>query len=282
MQASQSAETERNQLHQRDGVRFWCNSASHRAQLKAGAVLTTTHIAPGRYTPAEFEQSVLSRSPAVAVFDCDGTLWSGDAGYGFMVWSIDAGLVSRNASEWMDAQYRLYLSGQVSEEQICGEMVQVYADLHEDEIRHAAAEYFRLHIEPHIFPELQSLIEKLQARGADIWAVSSTNNWVIEEGVSRFHIPAERVLSARVRVHDGRITSDLIEVPTGPAKVTALHKAGVAHPDAVFGNSIHDEAMLEIAKHAYPVNPSPALSESAGRRGWTVFYPESILADAKL
>jgi phosphoserine phosphatase len=244
--------------------------------------LTTTHITPERYTSAEFEQSVLSQSHAIAVFDCDGTLWAGDAGYGFMVWSIDAGLVSRNASDWIDAQYRLYLSGDVSEEEICGEMVQLYADLHEDEIRRAAAEYFRLHIEPHIFPELRSLIAKLQANGTDIWAVSSTNNWIIEEGVGRFGIPADRVLSARVRVHDGRITSTLIDVPTGPGKVTALHKVGVTHPDAVFGNSIHDEAMLAIARHAYPVNPSPALLESASRRGWTVFYPKAVLADAKL
>jgi phosphoserine phosphatase len=199
-----------------------------------------------------------------------------------MVWSIDQGLVSRNSSDWIDAQYRLYLTGDVSEEQICGEMVQLYADLHEDEIRHAAAEYFRLQIEPHIFPELRTLIAKLQARGTDIWAVSSTNNWVIEEGVSRFNIPASRVLSARVRIHDGRITSDLIDVPTGPGKVTALRQVGIARPDAVFGNSIHDEAMLTGARHAYPVNPSPALLDRAILRGWTVFYPESVLSDVKL
>lgn len=251
-------------------------------KIEAGASLTTTAPAPLRYTPSEFEHAVLSRFPAVAVFDCDGTLWSGDAGYGFMAWSIDAGLVSRSSTDWMYAQYRLYLAGKVSEEKICGQMVQLYADLHEDEIRRAAAEYFRLHIEPHIFPELRGLIEKLQAKGAEIWAVSSTNNWVIEEGVRRFNIPADRVLSARVRVSDGRITSDLIEVPTGPTKVTALRKVGISQPGAVFGNSIHDEAMLAIAQHAYPVNPSPALSESAARRRWTVFYPESILADAKL
>lgn len=244
--------------------------------------MTTTVTQPRRYTPAEFQQSVLSQSPAVAVFDCDGTLWSGDAGYGFMVWSIDAGLVSRSAIDWIDAQYRLYLAGKVSEEEICGEMVQLYADLREDEIRHASADYFRQHIEPHIFPEMRSLVAELQSRGADIWTVSSTNNWVIEEGVRRFNIPPSRVLAAQVRINDGRITGDLIQVPTGPTKVTALNAAGITHPDIVFGNSVHDEAMLAIAKHAYPVNPSPALSESAGRRNWTVFYPESIMADAKL
>lgn len=244
--------------------------------------MAITHTAPARYTPAEFEKAVLSASPAVAVFDCDGTLWSGDAGYGFMIWSIEAGLVSRNASDWIDSRYRLYLHGEVSEAEMCGEMVQLYAGLREAEMQHAAAEYFRLHIEAHIFPEMRSVVAKLQEKGVDIWAVSSTNNWVIEEGVRRFDIPASRVLAARVRVVEERITSNLVAVPTGEGKVDALRGTGVEAPDAVFGNSIHDGAMLAIARQAFPVNPTPGLVEVAAERGWTVFYPESVLADSKL
>jgi phosphoserine phosphatase len=244
--------------------------------------VTTTYSAPVRYAPAEFENAVLSLSPATAVFDCDGTLWSGDAGYGFMVWSIEAGLVSRNASDWIDSRYRLYLNGEVSESEMCGEMVQIYAKLREEEIRHAAAEYFRSHIEAHIFPELRDLLAKLHANGVDIWAVSSTNNWVIEEGVSRFNIPASRVLAARVRVAEGRITSDLLDVPSGEGKATALIRAGIDSPDAVFGNSVHDAAMLAMAKRAFPVNPTPALLEIAAERRWPVFYPGAVLADSKL
>jgi HAD superfamily phosphoserine phosphatase-like hydrolase len=244
--------------------------------------LTTVHAAPARYTQYDFEKSVLSLSPSVAVFDCDGTLWAGDAGYGFMIWSIETGLVSRNASDWIDSRYRQYLANEISEAEMCGEMVQIYAGLQEAEIRHAAAEYFRLHIEAHIFPELRALVSRLHQDGVQLWAVSSTNNWVIEEGVRRFNIPASRVLSARVRVDaDGHITSDLVAVPTGEAKATALQQAGVPHPDAVFGNSVHDAAMLAIARRAFPVNPTPALSEIAAERNWTVFYPESVLSDSK-
>jgi HAD superfamily phosphoserine phosphatase-like hydrolase len=245
--------------------------------------LTTVHAAPARYTQHEFEKSVLSLSPSIAVFDCDGTLWSGDAGYGFMIWSIETGLVSRNASDWIDSRYRQYLANEISEAEMCGEMVQIYAGLQEAEIRHAASEYFRLHIEAHIFPELRALVARLHEDGVELWAVSSTNNWVIEEGVRRFNIPASRVLSARVRVDDdGHITSDLVAVPTGEAKATALQQAGVPHPDAVFGNSVHDAAMLAIARRAFPVNPTPALAEIAAERNWTVFYPESVLTDSKL
>jgi phosphoserine phosphatase len=80
---------------------------------------------------------------------------------------------------------------------------------------------------------------------------------------------------------DGHITSDLIAVPTDEAKATALEKAGVPKPDAVFGNSVHDAAMLAIAKKAFPVNPTPALAEISAQRGWSVFYPESVLTDSK-
>ncbi len=98
-----------------------CNFIAHRAQCNKQELLTltTTYVRLLRYTPAEFEDAVLALSPATAVFDCDGTLWSGDAGYGFMVWSIEAGLVSRNASDWIDSRYRLYLNGEVSETARC-------------------------------------------------------------------------------------------------------------------------------------------------------------------
>ena len=83
-----------------------------------------TPTLPARLSAVDFHQAVLSATPRVAVFDCDGTLWSGDAGYSFMLWSIETGLVSRNAADWIDSRYRLYRTGALSELTICGEMVQ--------------------------------------------------------------------------------------------------------------------------------------------------------------
>jgi phosphoserine phosphatase len=228
-----------------------------------------------RLTTPEFFASVLATPPATAVFDCDDTLWSGDSGYGFMVWSIESGLVSRNASDWIDSRHRLYRSGEVSEATMCGEMVQVYAGLREDELRKAAAEYFHSEVEARIFPEMRELVAQLRAGGAELWAVSSTNTWVVEEGAREFGIPAERVLAAKVRVKDGAITSQLLDVPTDEGKALSLECAGIPSPDAVFGNSIHDAAMLAIAKRAYAVNATPALLQIAGDKGWPVFYPQS-------
>src|SRR3984957_1400229 len=182
-------------------------------------------------SPQDFIDSVLSREPAVTVFDGDGTLWDGDSGYDFMVWSIEEGIVSRNASDWIDSRYRLYRAGKVSELAMCGEMVQIYDGLSELEVRRSAAAFFQSRFTGKIFPEMRSLAASLTARGTEIWVVSSTNNWVIEEGVRGFNIPPSRVISARARVVGGVITSKLIDVPTGEGKAQSLVKAGVAVPD---------------------------------------------------
>jgi phosphoserine phosphatase len=154
-------------------------------------------------------------------------------------------------------------------------MVQIYAGLRDQELRAAAVQYVREFVRPHIFTEMQSLLKHLREAGVEIWAVSSTNHWVVAEGVRDLGIAEDHVLAAKVRVNAGVICSDLIDVPTDEGKAATLARIGRANPDVVFGNSIHDLAMLEIARHAFPVNPSPALLEAAARNGWGYFLPQA-------
>jgi phosphoserine phosphatase len=229
-----------------------------------------------RLTTPEFRAAVLALNPKVAVFDCDGTLWSGDAGSHFMNWSMEQGLLSRDLTEWLDERHRSYRRGEVSELIICGEMVQVYRSLRLDEMRAAAANFFREHVEQNIFPEMLALVTELQSHGTEIWAVSSTNEWVIEEGVKRFNIPADHVLAAAVHIRDGLVTGDIRDIPTDEGKVASLKRVGITAPDCVFGNSIHDTAMLAIARKPFPVNPSDALVEESLKRNWPIYFPASV------
>ena len=228
-----------------------------------------------RWSAAEFERLIFASNPRVAVFDCDGTLWGGDAGYGFMAWSIEKGLVSRSTSDWIDTRYRGYKAGKISELDICGAMVEMYAGLREQELREAAARYVRKFVKPRVFVEMAALVAALKKAGVEIWAVSSTNKWVVAEGVRDLGISEERILAAEVRVAEGLITSELVDVPTDEGKAATLARVGIPHPDAAFGNSIHDLAMLKIARNAFPVNPSPALIEAAAKNGWGYFRPET-------
>lgn len=237
--------------------------------------MTSAQLDIHKWTAQEFKRLVLDAKPKVAVFDCDGTLWGGDSGYGFMVWSLEEGLVSRSTSDWIDNRHRSYRAGEVSEVEICGEMVQMYAGLRDQELRAAAAQYVNEFVRGRVFAEMVDLIASLRAAGTELWAVSSTNRWVVAEGIRDFGIPEDRVLAAEVSVVDGVITSTIVDVPTDEGKAVTLRRAGLPNPDAVFGNSIHDLAMLEMARNPFPVNPSPALITAAAKNGWGYFRPEA-------
>lgn len=225
---------------------------------------------------AEFIDFVTTKRPRIAVFDCDGTLWSGDSGMAFFYWEIEQGLISPEVASAACKRYDMYNAGTVDELTICGEMVQIHRGVSIATLREAAKQFFAEHIEKNIFAEMKALTCQLAAQRCELWAVSSTNSWVVEVGAEKFGIPPERVLAATVDI-DGECASDrLIRVPTDELKASAIREHISQPPDAVFGNSMHDFHMLEIARDAYAVNPNPDLVPHAEQRGWTIYWPDAV------
>ena len=229
----------------------------------------------------EFIESVLSLRPRVAAFDCDGTLWSGDAGEGFFSWELDQGLVSQEIARWARSRYADYKAGHVAEEVMCGEMVTMHRGLREEIVQQACDTYFAQGIAANIFPEMRQLVERLRSSecGCDVWAVSSSCQWIIRSAMRYFGIPQNRILAAEVAVENGTITDQLIQVPSGPGKVEAIRsalKSSPDHrPDCAFGNAIWDREMLALSKHPFAINPNPDLKEIALANGWTVYQPDT-------
>ncbi len=224
----------------------------------------------------EFVASVLRLRPKVAVFDCDGTLWDGDMGAGFFYWEIEQGLIPKKVADWALPRYDNYKAGRVDEETMCGEMVTIHDTIPEQKIIAAAERFFELEVRPRIFPEMRRLTRRLAESGCRIWAVSSTNDWVIRASAPYFGFPPERVLAACVRIEDGCATDKLIHVPTDEGKAVVVREQIGRSVDAVFGNSIHDAAMLELARHGFAISPNPDLETLAAARGWTVYRPDPL------
>jgi phosphoserine phosphatase len=223
---------------------------------------------------SEFIELVLALKPAIAVFDCDGTLWSGDSGRDFFYWEIERGLVSREVADAMLARYRLYQAGEVGEEPMCAEMVTMHRGLAIDELHRAAEEFFVEVVSPRIFPEMQELTHRLADQGCDLWAVSSTNNWVVEAGAARFRIARDHVLAATIHIENGRATDRIHRVPTGDLKAVAIREVIAKPVHGVFGNSVHDHAMLEIAQYPFCINPNPDLEHAANQKRWPIYWPQ--------
>src|SRR5438270_10116254 len=90
--------------------------------------------------------SVLAVSPRLAVFDCDGTLWSGDAGERFFDWELNRGVVSEDVVRWARGRYAEYRAGKVSENDMCGEMVTLHQGLKEDDVLKLERQFFEEHL----------------------------------------------------------------------------------------------------------------------------------------
>jgi phosphoserine phosphatase len=226
------------------------------------------------FTRQAFLDSVLRLKPRIAAFDCDGTLWSGDAGERFFDWEIKQGVVPAAVGQAMRARHAEYRAGRVSEDDMCGEMVTMHKGITEAAMMKAAADFMASAFPGNIFAEMQELVGRLHEDGCEVWAVSSSNEWVIRAGMKAFGIAENRILATKVKLVNGVVTDRLVRVPSGPGKTKALREVAKKEIDAAFGNSRWDTEMLAVATHAFAVNPNPDLEDVARQRGWAVYFPE--------
>ena len=224
----------------------------------------------------EFVESVLRLSPKVAAFDCDGTLWSGDAGETFFDWEIRRGVVSAEVGRAMRGRYAEYKAGRVSEDDMCGAMVSMHQGLSDAAMMQVASEFMARSFPGHLFPEMRDLVHRLKEEGCEVWAVSSSNEWVIRAGMQPFDIAEDRILATKPVLENGLVTDKLVRIPSGPGKAQALREMVRKKVDAAFGNSRWDTEMLSLAQHAFAVNPNTDLEATARQRGWTVYFPAEI------
>jgi HAD superfamily phosphoserine phosphatase-like hydrolase len=225
-------------------------------------------------SPRQFIESVLQLEPRVAAFDCDGTLWSGDAGETFFDWEIKQGIVPAQVGDAMRARYLEYKAGRVTEDGMCGEMVTMHKGMTDDTMMKAASDFIDRAFPGQVFAEMQELVARLRENGCAVWAVSSSNEWVIRAAMRLFRIPEDHILAAKVELENGVITDHLTCIPSGPGKPKVLREVVKKEIDAAFGNSRWDADMLAIAKHAFAVNPNPDLEAAARQRGWTIYFPD--------
>jgi len=223
----------------------------------------------------QFLDSVLRLAPRVAAVDCDGTLWSGDAGERFFDWELrEGGIVSDALVRPLRERYAAYKRGEVDETTICGEMVTMHRGISELRVMEAATRFFGQFFVEQIFPEMRELVRRLQENGCEVWAVSSTNEWVIRAAMKHFGIPENRILAAKVELDGDIVTDRLVRVPSGAGKRQALREVVGKGIDAAFGNSRWDTEMLAMATHSFAVNPNPDLEVAARKYGWQIYFPE--------
>ena len=125
----------------------------------------------------------------------------------------------------MRARYVEYKAGKVSEDDMCGEMVTMHKGLTEAAMMKAATDFMAHAFPGRIFSEMQELVGRLHESGCEIWAVSSSNEWVIRAGMKAFGIAEDRILAAKVEVENGVITDRLVRIPSGPGQAESTARS---------------------------------------------------------
>jgi phosphoserine phosphatase len=174
----------------------------------------------------------------------------------------------------MRARYAEYKAGKVSEDAMCGEMVTMHKGMTEAAMLQAAKEFMTSAFPGRAFPEMRQLVRQLHAQGCEIWAVSSSNEWVIRAGMDQVGIPHDHILATKAELDNTIVTDRVVRVPSGPGKPRALREVVNKEIDAAFGNSRWDIEMLAHAGHAFAVNPKSDLEAVARQRGWTIYFPD--------
>lgn len=210
---------------------------------------------------------------AVATFDADGTLWSGDVGERHLRVAEREGLVSSSAPH--DTLFAAYLE-RCAEDTSAGYAwaASVFAGLPVQRVRASAALTWSEHRHLELAP-VWSIVSALEGAGVEVWIVSASNRWVIEAAGAEHGIGPERVIAMTVQCDDGVVGPEVEHPrPNGPGKQTAIEATIGVTPCVAFGNSRHDAAMLRGARLGVLVHaaadgdPEPALADLASSEGW--------------
>lgn len=99
-------------------------------------------------------------------------------------------------------------------------------------------------------PAMLELTEQLLAAGFDVWALSSSNQWIAEAVADRYGIDPSRVVGFTPRVVNKRLQaeiSDIVPEPVGPGLTEAVIKKIGRDPDLVVATP-EDLPLIEHGK----------------------------------
>ena len=124
-------------------------------------------------------------------------------------------------------------------------------------------------------PAMQELVRRLLDSGFDVWALSSSNQWVAEIVAARYGIDPSRVVGLRTRVLNQRLQPDIIDpVPIGPGTAEAVVVFIGRDPALV----VSDSADVEVLAHGKGLRLAidrgdPQFAARATDKGWLLQPP---------
>ncbi|WP_018547951.1 HAD family hydrolase [Streptomyces sp. LaPpAH-108] len=214
---------------------------------------------------------------AAAFFDLDKTVIAKSSTLTFSKSFYQGGLINRRAALRTAYAQFVFLAGGMDHDQM--ERMREYLSTlcrgwNVRQVREIVAETLHDLIDPIIYDEAASLIERHHAAGRDVVIVSTSGAEVVEP-IGEL-LGADRVVATRLVVgEDGCYTGEVEYYAYGPTKAEAVRELAASEGydldrSHAYSDSVTDLPMLQAVGHPHAVNPDRALRREAVARGWPV------------
>jgi HAD superfamily hydrolase (TIGR01490 family) len=220
----------------------------------------------------------MAASQAIALFDLDNTLLSGDSDYEWAQFLIERGVLDRSQYESRnDHFFRQYKEGRLDIHEFLDFQLAPLARHPRDDLDRWHAEFMRTRIRPIVRAKGRDLVRKHLAQG-DLCAIVTSTNAFITAPIAR-ELGIAHLLATELEEHGGRFTGRPSGTPSfRMGKVTRLAEwlGGRGQTLASFSaswfysDSHNDLPLLERVTHPVAVDPDDVLRGEALTRGWQI------------
>jgi len=210
---------------------------------------------------------------ALAIFDLDNTLLSGDSDYLWGRFLVEQGIVDGEKYERENQRfYDEYKSGELDIYEFLRFSLKPLSEHDMTTLNGWHQQFMQEKITPIMLPKAVDLLRKHREQGDFLLIITATNRFVTAPIGDAFGV--DEMLATDPQILDGRYTGEVDGTPCfQQGKVTRLKQwldeSGHNLADSWFYSDSHNDLpLLEMVDHPVAVDPDDTLSEHARLKGW--------------
>jgi len=214
---------------------------------------------------------------ALAIFDLDKTLITGDSDFLWGEFMSENGMVDRANYQKRNADFfKQYTLGKLNISEYLEFCLEPLSRFSYDELRNYHRSFLEEKIRPIISNDAIKQVEKHRDQGDTLLVLTATNRFITSPIVAEFGI--ENLLATEIELIDERYTGKVLGKPCfQEGKIEHLKRwisnRNISLDDSHFYSDSHNDLpTLELVDYPNVVNPDDKLREIALKRNWPIHH----------